>query len=162
MKRFVWMLVAAVLLSGCAAQETIETVADLVAVPAVAVPKTVLLELPEEAAAAAMQNTDTGTVYLCEDYTVTVEYLPSGDLDKTLRTLTGFGRDALTVMETGTAIPRYDCAWCSQAEEGDMIGRTAVLDDGEYHYAVSVLAKAELGGELEDAWNTLFESITLG
>lgn len=162
MKRILLMIMlSALALAGCGASETFETISDVYVVSASAEPRTILLELPEEAASPAMESGDTAQVYLCDGYAVMLEILPAGDLDRTLRTLTGFSADELMLIQTGDGVQRYDCVWSSQAEEGDMIGRAAVLDDGQYHYTLSVLAEAELAGELESTWNMLFAGFAL-
>lgn len=162
MKRIVLIIaLSALVLTGCGARETFETVSDTYIISAAAEQKTILLELPEEAASPAMESGDTAQVYLCDGYAIMLEILPAGDLDQTLRTLTGFSKDELMLIQTGDTVQRYDCVWSSQAEEGDMIGRAAVLDDGNYHYTLSVLAEAELAGALESTWNALFAGFAL-
>lgn len=155
-----WMLLGLLplLLLGCGGRETFETVADDPMQPVMASPRTVTVRLPEEAAAPVLES-DTQQVYLCEGYEILLENLPSGDLDRTLRTLTGFGKDALTVMKTSQgSVDRYEFVWVSAGEHGDRLGRAAVLDDGNYHYCLSVLRDGEEG---EDIWEEVFSSFTL-
>ena len=162
MKKCWIILVLTLFLSGCGAQETFETVSDVYDVPAMAQMQQVELALPEEAALPSMESDDAGKLYLCDGYTLTVQTLEGGDLDSTLRQTTGFGRDQLTLMETqknGTT--RYDCVWSAAGEGGDHIGRAAVLDDGSYHYVVSVMAQADTAGELADTWQDILDSVAL-
>jgi len=42
------------------------------------------------------------------------------------------------------------------------VGRAAILDDGSYHYVLSVLAEADRAGEFEQVFRALFESYALG
>lgn len=161
LKRIMILCLTVFSLCGCAAQETFETVADDIVVSAAAEKRTVMLGLPEEAAAPAMESENGAEVYLCNGYELTVEILPAGDMDKTMRTLTGFSADDLTLIRTGDGVTRYDCVWSCQAEEGELIGRAAVLDDGSYHYTLTVLAPAEDAGDLEPVWNEIFSAFSL-
>ena len=42
------------------------------------------------------------------------------------------------------------------------MGQAAVIDDGKYHYCVSLLADATLAGELEVQWGKLLNSFSVG
>ena len=124
-------------------------------------PRQVLLEIPDEAAAQAIQSKD-GTLYLCDGYEITLQIMAAGDLNRTMRSLTGFDSDALTMIETGmTEAARYECVWTAAGEGGDMVGRAVVLDDGAYHYCVTVMAGAEEAGSLRDTWQTLLNTFAL-
>ena len=41
------------------------------------------------------------------------------------------------------------------------MGRAAVLDDGRYHYVLTVQADAARSGELTETWNQLFSGFSL-
>ena len=152
----------ALFLTGCSAQQTFETLLDGYDVPALAQMEQVQVSLPEEASVMTMDAGDTGKLYLCDGYTVTVQTMLSGDLQQTLQDTTGFGPAQLKLMETRTQeAVRYDCVWSAAGEGGDQIGRAAVLDDGSYHYVVTAMADASVSGELTKAWNDLFRSIKL-
>lgn len=162
MKKIGIILLFSVLLAGCAAEDTFETVADEWVQSVAAPVRDVILPLPEEAAAPVSAR-DNGTLYQCDGYEIMVETLPSGDLDATLQTVTGYGREDLTVMETRSGgIKRYDLVWSCMGEAGELVGRACVLDDGDYHYVLSVLADADRAGEFEEAWNDLFSGYSLG
>ena len=162
MKKLWAVLILATLLAGCGAEQTFETVSDLNDVSAMVQMQQVELSLPEEAAAPSMENPDAGKLYLCDGYTLAVQTLESGDLDKTLRQLTGYGRSQLTLMQTNrNGIDRYECVWSAAGEDGDQIGRTVILDDGSYHYSVSVMSAADDAGELADTWQKIFDSVKL-
>ena len=158
----IWMLVLFVVLcfSGCAVA-TFETVDDPNDVQVMAVPAALLVELPEDAAAPAMEGMS-GKLYFCEDYYIAVETLASGNLDATLRTLTGFDREELSPVQTKRCgVPCYEAAWSAAGESGDEIGRVLVLDDGSFHYCVSVMASASDAAQCADAWTALLESVAL-
>lgn len=162
MKKLGWILLLAVLLTGCAAEETLETVADELLIPAMAQPGEIQVALPGEAALPAME-TDTGRAYLCQDYEIYIQTLEAGDLENTVRTLSGYARDSLTVLETVQEnLKRYDFVWSCAGETGDRIGRAAVLDDGSYHYTLTILRDADTTEHSQIVWNDIFDSFTLG
>ncbi len=101
MKRWVWILLP-VLLCGCGAEETMETVADEWVVPVMAQPREVSLRLPEDLVMPVLETADR-KLYLAEDYEIMLETMDSGDLDATIRSLTGYDSDRLTVIRTGQA-----------------------------------------------------------
>lgn len=150
-----------VLLCGCSAQTVFETVEDVPVVQAAATARQLKLTLPEEAAIETMES-PAGSLYICDGYTVSLQTLEGGDLDRSIRALTGLSGDALTVIKTRYAdLSRYDTVWTSASESGDQTGRLAILDDGAYHYAVTVMADARDAGGLTGQWNELLGSIEL-
>lgn len=125
-------------------------------------PAAVSLELPREAALAVFEKDSSEKLYFCDGYEIAVQTLTGGDLEKTLRTVTGFTKDRLTLMETEQgALRRYDCVWSAAGETEQRVGRTAILDDGAYHYAVTVMADESKAAPLSECWNALFRSLTL-
>ena len=152
----VLILAILVILCGCSAQGDYESVSDVLGQQEPAIPKQVHLRLPEDAAAQVIAG-DAGTLYLCDGYEVTVQTLSGGDLQRTLRELTGYDQAHLTVLETPQTIGmRYDFVWSAAGEAGDMVARAAVLDDGNYHYCLTVMAAADVSGSLNDAWREIF------
>ena len=93
------VLMLMLFLCGCGAQESFETVSDEMVLPVLAQPREILLTLPEETLLPAMES-DGRTLYLCNGYDVAVQTFSSGDLDGTIREISGFGKDELTIMET--------------------------------------------------------------
>lgn len=157
-KLFVLCLV--LLLTGCAPQPVFETVEDVPVAPAAA-QKRLQLTLPEEAALLT-SVTDTGSLYFCDGYTLCVQTLAAGDLERSLVTLTGFDRESLTVMQREQAgYRRYDTAWTAAGEGGTQTGRLVLLDDGNLHYAVTVMADSGVAGDLQTGWNELLETVEL-
>ena len=157
-----WMIaMASLLLCGCARQvETAETVADMWETPVLAAPREFRLELPGEALECAMES-DTGRLYLGDSYDVVVQTLSSGDLDATIRELTGFSKDEITVIQTRTEYPkRWEFAWASAGEEGDRIGRGVIIDDGTYHYCLSALQDADVT-DCQIVWSEVCNSFEL-
>lgn len=162
MKKCGLLLIAlALVLTGCAAEETFETIADEQAAPVIAQQRQIYVELPDAAASPAVES-DSGRLYLCGDYEILIQTLEGGDLDGTLQTLTGFQRDALTVMETwqdGCAC--YEFVFASAGETGDLVGRGMILDDGSYHYCLTVLAEADKAAENQAFWDSMFQTFRL-
>jgi hypothetical protein len=149
------------MLSGCAAQETMETVSDAMDTPVMAQIREISLELPEEAASPTVES-DSERLYLCEDYEITVQILDGGDLNQTVKTLSGYDRDVLTVLSTRKDnLDRYEFVWACAGEQGELVGRAMILDDGCYHYCVSVLGDAAQAMENKVLWDDMFQSFTL-
>ena len=158
-----WILLAlTVILSGCSAQQTFENILDGWEMPEEAKMQQVQLTLPDEASVMTMQADNQDRLYLCNGYTVTVQTLPSGDMEETMLEVTGFDIDRLQMVNTRTLeAERVDCVWTSAGEGGDQVCRAVVLDDGNFHYVVTTMADASVSGELTQVWNDLFSSVQL-
>lgn len=157
-----WILLAlALLLCGCAAEETFETVADDIVQPVMAQPRQITVELPDNAVAPVLES-DSGQLYLCEDYEIVIETQPSGDLSATIQSISGYNKEDLTIMETQWEdVTRYEFVWASAGEKGDMLGRAVILDDGSYHYCMSVLRDAATTETSQITWRNVFGSFQL-
>lgn len=162
MKVFWMALMVAVLLCGCASEQTLETVADDPAQAVAAVsPRHIDVRLPEGAVAPVLDST-AEQVYLSEEYELVVQTLAAGDLNGTIETLSGHSREDLTVMQTSLdGIDRYEFVWAAAGEKGDRLGRGVILDDGSYHYCLSVLRDAEQKGKSQIVWQDVFASFTV-
>lgn len=159
MKKVLVILLLAAALCGCQNKETFETVDDVYEIPAPAPMGRVMLVLPGDAAAMTMDGDQTDQLYFCGDAVITVQILESGDLNRTIRAVTGFERDALTVVQTEEEdLTRYDFVWHAAGEGGDELGKAAVLDDGNYHYVLSVMAPADQAGSLTEKWGEMFNT----
>lgn len=157
-----WLLVfLCLLLTGCSAA-TFETLGDIphqqVAAPT---PRKVVLQMPENSVQAVWSQ-EGDTMYLCENYTVYLQTFPGGDLNDTIRQLSGFERDRVRLMETRCADhSRYEWVWISAGEGGDTVNRCAVLSDGDFHYALTISADTATAGVLAEEWNGLMSSFCL-
>lgn len=161
MRKYAIFLLLSLLLAGCAAEETFETVADEWVQSVAAPVRDVNLTLPEDAAAPVSAG-EKGVLYQCDGYEIMVETLSSGDLEATIREVTGYSRENLTVLETRTGdVKRYDMIWSCLGEQGQQLCRGCILDDGNYHYVLTALAEAERAGEYEEIWNELFSGYSL-
>lgn len=161
-KGWIGLALAALLLTACGAQETFETVSDVAAQSVSAAARQVLLTLPEEAAVCVFEDAQTGSLYLCDGYNISLQTLQGGDLDRTLRTVTGYGREQLTLMQTKQEnAKRYECVWSAAGEGEDQVGRAVILDDGSYHYVLTAMAGETHAGDLTETWQEIFSSFGL-
>ena len=162
MKKIAMVLLLPLLLSGCGAKETLETVADDIPLqPVLAQPAGISVRLPDNAVSPVLES-DSEQVYFCEDYEISIETRSSGDLGGTITALTGFDPEKLTIMHTATdGVDRYEFVWVSAGERGDRLGRAVVLDDGSYHYCMTVLRDAENPKKSQVVWSDVFSSFSL-
>ena len=161
MKKYAIFLLISLLLAGCAAEETFETVADDWVQSVAAPMREVILILPEEAAAPVSAG-EKGMLYRCGGYEIMVETLSSGDLEATVREVTGYSLENLTVLETREGdYKRYDLIWSCMGELGQQVARGCILYDGNYHYVLTALAEAERAGEFEEVWKEIFSGYSL-
>ena len=157
----IWVLAVVLLLCGCEATPVYETLSGVDLTGEHPVMKQMHFVLPEDAAVQTVSGS-TGRIYLCDGYEIMAETFESGDLDKTLRNLTGFSRDALTIMRTKVdGVDSYSCAWTSVGENGEQVGRTVIFDDGGYHYCLSVTAPVQNVLALQPVFQELFDSFVL-
>lgn len=162
MKKFLAILGLCLLLGGCASQETFETLLDAYEVSVMAELRQVELALPEDAVIETFEQEDVGKLYLCDGYSVAVQTMGSGDLNKTLYEATGFREEQLAIMKTKRGdVTRYDYTWCAAGEVEEQICRGVLLDDGSYHYVVTVMADASKAGELTATWQHILDSAKL-
>ncbi len=160
MKKVWLILVLLLLLTGCGAKK-FEPMLDVYAPESLPEPAQVVLDLPQEAGMEVFAG-EAGRLYLCDGYCIAVETLAGGDLNATLRQLTGYDAGNLTVLQrTDGGMQRYECAWTCVGEAGDQVGRAVVVDDGVYHYCVSVMADATEAGSLQAQWQGILTSVSL-
>ena len=160
MKRLWMVCLTGLLLAGCTRQPAMETVSDEILVPAMASPAQVTVWLPEEAAQPVLEG-EGQRLYLCEDYEILLETRSSGDLRETLRQMTGFPEENLTVIKTMQgSVKRSEFVWTCAGEAGQQLGRGVVLDDGSYHYCLSLLGDGEKPAP--DDWQKISGSFALG
>ena len=147
MKKAIAGMAAALLLAGCGAQEApLETVGPgAYAEPARAAAGELIFWIPEEAGSEALAAEDGSRVYTWDSYELRLQTVEGGDIRKTVEQLTGMDYDRLTVMarEKGN-LDFYQTVWCSEGEEGTLLSRAVVADDGAYHYCVSLTAPEEV------------------
>lgn len=161
MKRMILLMTVLGLLSGCSAAETYEMVTDEPVQQVSAQPREIHFFLAEETAMPAME-TDSGKLYLCGEYDVMSQIFDGGDLERTIRQVSGFSPSDLTVIQTESEnVKKTEFVWTSAAEEGHRICRATILDDGNYHYVLSATVPAEKIEEYQEIWNGIFETFKL-
>lgn len=145
---------------GCGAQEY-ETVADEYTPLAPPRQAQVVLSLSQEAVD-AMHMEDALRISFCDGYWLTQQTFASGDLESTLRAVTGYSREKLNLItQTQAGCTRYDFVWSCAGEGGMELCRGSILDDGSYHYVVTAMAPEEKAGELTQTWNAIFGSFSI-
>lgn len=162
MKKQVVIALVALLLSGCGAAETFETISDEQVVPVSAEIREVFISLPPEAASPVLEDEE-GCVYVCGDYEIYQQTLSAGDLSATARAVSGYDAEDLTMVKTmaGTH-KRYDFVWATVADQGDRVGKGCILDDGNYHYVLTIVGDAQTAGEHQAVWQEVLDSFALG
>jgi len=158
MKKQCLMMALVLLLCGCSTEQTFEMVTDELVLNASVQPREVLLTLPEETLLPAME-TNQGTLYLCDGYDISVQTLQSGDLDATVRQISGFGREELTIMQTKAGdYTCYEFVWTAATDLGQQVGRAMILEDTDYHYTLCAVAPEKHAEEYQQIWNGIFDS----
>ena len=158
MRKIGVVLVLALFLTGCGTEVTLETVADEMVQSVSVQPREVQVELPEEAVLPAMES-DTGVLYMCKDYDVSIQTLDGGDMEKTIQDISGYSSEELTVMQTSDGdFTRCEFVWTTAGEKGERLGRGVILDDGDYHYCMSALREP---GDTVVVWRDVFGSFSL-
>lgn len=154
------LMLVCMLLGGCGAEETMETVADEWVEPVIVPAREIRVSLPEEVA--PVTEDTTGSLYIASNYEIHIQTMSGGDLDETIRSISGHEREDLTVIATAPqGLHRYDLVWTAAGEGGDRVGRAVIVDDGEYHYTMTVLRDAGSVETDQVVWRTVFESFTL-
>lgn len=161
MRKWMTLFLMMLMLTGCAAEETFETISDELIQPVSAQTREIVVTLPQEAATPVAEG-DIGTIYLCDGYEIALQTLEGGDLNATIQTISGYSREDLTVMETEQGdVKKYELVWASAGELGDRVGRAVILDDGSYHYVLCVLSDADRTQEYQGVWQYMFDSFTV-
>jgi len=162
-KKWLVFLVTAVLLCGCGTQQTFETVADEMVQTSTAYRRTVLVDIPSDAAVFAGGQEREDALYFCSRYTMGIQILDGGSLDASLRTVSGYsGEDISMVQQQSGDVTRYDFVWSSAGEGGLQLGRGALLDDGSYHYVLTCMVPEGDAAQVQEDWDDLFSSFALG
>lgn len=162
MKKVFVLILGVLLLCGCAANGEYETVNCTVPVVQRAPRQQIYVQLPGDLTVPVIAQEEEGTLYECSEYTLTLQTMEGGDLERTLLNCTGFSSDNLKVITTQRqGITRHTCAWTAAGEGGPQVGRLAVLDDGSWHYVLCVMADAQMAGDLESEWKHIFDTFRL-
>lgn len=163
MRRWWFVFLFVLILCGCKAEKELETISDVHQTPKTVHPMEVCVSVPDDAALEVMSSPENGSIYFCEDYTLTMHTVPAGDLRKTVLEASGFLPDQLPIIKTQKAgCVSYDFVWTSVGEQGDQVCRCSILDDGNFHYVLTAMADAEVAGQLtEKQWEDVFSTFCL-
>lgn len=157
LKKLMLIVCFCCLLWGCAAAPTFETLGDVLH-DQPAIMKTAAVDIPADAQSLA---TEKGTAWLCGDYYLEMQTVYAEDLNVTVQAMSGFLPADLTVMTASHGdLDRYEWVWTAMSEEGEMLCRAVVLDDGSYHYCLTAMGPAALGNSLTEQWNEIFGSFS--
>ncbi len=158
-----WVIpLVALLLAGCGKKQTLETITDVEDTPVVSAVQRIQVQLPPELSAPALQGEETGSLYLCDDYSVVLQTMDSGDLQRTIRNATGMDKENLQIIQTRqNGIKRYQWVWSTTGENGTQVGRGCILDDGAYHYVLTALTDEDNAEKVQSQWKEIFTSFTL-
>lgn len=144
----------ALVLSACAPEETpvLETVGESAYEQPKPVAGEIEVMIPEEAVREAMADGLGGELYTWGDHTLQLQTVEGGDIRRTVESVTGFDYDGLTVMASKKGdLMYYQTVWSTAGEEGTLLGRALIADDGVYHYCVSLLSAEDSdSGEVYD------------
>lgn len=161
MKKALVMVVMGLLLTGCTVQKDLETVRDDGLVYQNADSFQLHISLPEDASLASMA-TENASICYCDDYSVVMQKLPGGDVERTITELTGMSPDRLTVIKLesdGKQVYRF--SWSAMGEEALENCSCMLLDDGQYHHAVTMMADYRKSSDLHNEWQSIFDSVKL-
>ena len=154
----IWMVLLAVvlILSGCTTRQYYETMSDCFSEPEKAKAGEVSLLLPVSAEVVKAEHETNGKLWLCEDYWVCLQTMDSGDVEKTVREVTGYSLQQLAMIcVDNDGQKRYEFVWCSAGENGQQMNRGVILDDGAYHYTLTLHSDADSAGDLIDQWQNI-------
>lgn len=159
----IWVIPLLVaLLAGCGKRPALETVTDVPYTPVVSAVQRILVQLPPELSTPTLQNELAGKLYLCDDYSVMIQTVEAGDLEKTIRNATGMQKKDLQILQTQQGdTKRYQWVWTANSETGIQIGRGCVLDDGIYHYVLTALTDENTFEKIRPSWKEIFASFRL-
>lgn len=163
MKKCVMWIVMALLLTGCAAEPVYETIGDVCGnSEPVGSPGTMDFALPDGAQMEVLEEDDDCKSYAVGEWEIWTEVYTGGDLSATIEQVTGLGAEALTVIESpAQELACHETVWSTTGEDGVKVGRTAVLDDGAYHYCISVMVPEEDAAEVGDFFSQILQSVTI-
>ena len=161
MKKWLFVVLLCLMLTGCS-KEAFETMSDLYEEPKNLEPAQVLLMLPQEAALMTPGEETAERFYLCKDFTLSLQTLPGGDMEKTLKTVSGYSKQQLSLVCLSQGdMKRYELVWAVAGEQGDEVARAVILDDGKFHYVLTLQTPADRVADLQQTWNELMSTFSL-
>jgi len=158
-----WVIpLIALVLAGCGREKTLETITDTPNIPVVSAVQRIQVYLPAELSTPVLQDETAGTLYLCDDYALTVQTVSGGNLEKTIHNATGKHIADLQILQTQQGNAKcYQWMWTTNGEKGIQVGRGCVLDDGAYHYVLIAQADESSTKKVQPVWKEIFASFSL-
>lgn len=96
------------------------------------------------------------------EYEIVAQTVMADSLDTAVYALSGFRQPQLQVIALERdGMQAYQFAWCTAAEQGQMICRATVCQDGDYYYALCVSVLEGMAAEYNDCVNEVFASFEL-
>lgn len=169
MKKRFWIAAISMVwfLSGCTAQNTWETVKDVLPEEAVSVMEDayrVWLDVPDDALLALASDDGTQMVYEQTEgeYEITVQTFLSSEPESVMRRLTGFEPEQVQTLQTRRfGLPEYQFAWFTTGADGGWLCRADLLQDDVYCYAVTFSVREGIGAKYAETAQQVFQSIAM-
>lgn len=163
MKKCVVWVVVMLILTGCAAEPVYETIGDVCGnTEPVSSPGSIDFALPDGAQMQVLEDETDSKSYAVGNWEIWTQVHPGGDIQSTMEQVTGLSAQALTVIQRRVQdMACYEAAWSTTGEDGMKVGRTAVLDHGDYHYCISVMVPEEDASEVGDFFSQILDSVTI-
>lgn len=144
-KIHLFIVLAAVLLSGCAAAQPERLVVNDVVetFPAGTVKYTISVSLPEGMTEAVYGGSSDKRMYESADgtYFVITEVLPRCSAEDAIRQMTGYKAEDLGMICTrNMSMPEYRFSWCTDGEHGMLTCTGIVVEDAAFCYCLSFCA----------------------
>lgn len=165
MKKGIIWIMAALLLSGCAGdtEPVYETIGNVWEnEEPVSAPASIEFAVPDGAEMEAVSTDSEVKIYRIGDWELWTQALDGGDLRATFEQLTGMDWDALTVVNHPVGEKNvYETAWTAMDEEDTYIIRAAVIEEGDYHYCLSLMALEDNSRTVGQFFTEILENVNL-
>ena len=160
-KGIVWIMLM-LLLTGCSSETTYETIGNVwEESEPTAVQGTMDFALPEGARMEVLEENGS-KYYSVGNWEIWTQVYPSGNIRSTIELVTGLEPDMPTVVRQQVEdMTCHETAWSTTGEDGMKAARTAVLDDGNYHYCISVMVPESDAEEVGDFFTQILDSVSI-
>lgn len=96
------------------------------------------------------------------DYEIMTQRLESDSIQTVATAVSGFRLDELSPIRWEEyGMERYDFAWTSAGDEGQMVHRAAVLADNGAYYVLTFSAREDAAGDCGEKMKSVFSSLGL-
>lgn len=158
------LLCVLLVLTGCSAIPTWETVEDMVpSVPASAWQEEAYVIQAGLPAGAALTAESVGCkIYEAGDMEIETTTFLSSDLNSAVKRLSGYEADRVSILQTSRfGMPEYRFAWYSQTAEGGRLYQTDLVMDDAVCYAVVCSMPEDAGGSFTEEVRPVFAAFGL-